>query len=76
MTRYLFEVCGDHERSEADLPNDAAAWSALVTWCGEILKDEGYKRTEDANLKLTVRDGGRWVASIEVAGRHRPLAFH
>ncbi len=76
MARYLFGHRGDRRYSEIELPDDAAAWSALVTWCGEVLRDEGGKLSDDAGLSLTVRQGGRWVATIEVAGRHRPLIPH
>lgn len=76
MATYLFEVRGDRGGSEADLPDDAAAWSALVTWCGEMLRDEGGKLSESNGLSLTVRQGGRWVATIDVAARHHPLARH
>ena len=76
MVRYLFGDRGNDGYSEIDLPDDAAAWSALVTWCGEILRDEGGKLSDDAGLSLTVRQGERWVATIEVAGRHRPLTSH
>ena len=76
MVRYLFRDRGNDGFSEIDLPDDVAAWSALVTWCGEILRDERGKLSDDAGLSLTVRQGERWVATIEVAGRHRPLTSH
>lgn len=66
MARYLFEVGGDHEHSEAELPNDAAAWAALVTWSGEFLKEFEGRLPPHAEIELIVREDDRRVATLRI----------
>jgi hypothetical protein len=71
MARYHFDIEGDAERGEVELPDDAAAWSELVQFCGEVLKDVDGKLPPHADLNFSVSEGERKVADIRVcADRH------
>lgn len=66
MPLYRFEIEGDTEHDAMDLPNDDAAWSEIVTWCGEILKDVDGKLPAQTDIRLRVWNAERLVARIEL----------
>lgn len=66
MPRYRFEVEGDTEHEVRTLPSDDSAWSEVVTWCGEMLKDVDGQMPGDTDLCLGVFDGERRVAQIRL----------
>lgn len=66
MPRYTFTIEELHTEDEIELADDDAAWSQLVTWCGEILKDEDGKLPAGTEIKVSVARGRRQVANIRV----------
>jgi hypothetical protein len=69
MPRYVFSTPFSIAREEVELSDDQEAWAQAVTYMGELLKDIDGGLPERTEWKLSVREGGRAVAEIEVAAR-------
>ncbi len=76
MPRYFFHVSGLSAFSDlvgTDLANDAAAWSAAVVSCGEILADIDGNMPDGSEIRIAVRDEDeRTVAIVRFTGEYRP----
>jgi hypothetical protein len=64
MPRYWFELKGERDGTEADLPDDQAAWSQLLQWGSEILRELDRGMTDDTQTEVTVREGGRHIGTV------------
>jgi hypothetical protein len=69
MPRYSFKVPLSVETVEFDLKNDDEAWSQAVTYIGELLKDVDGNLPERTQWQLSVCEGARTVAEIDVSAR-------
>lgn len=69
MPAYQFEFNGDDYRPETHLRDDDAAWSELVVWCGETIREADGRLAPDAEFTLRVREGGRIVGEISVRAK-------
>jgi hypothetical protein len=52
MPKYTFEMLGETDPQHLFLTDDNAAWSELVTLCGEILRDKDGKLPPKAQLEM------------------------
>ena len=66
MPLYKFSISELDSEDEIELETDQVAWSQLVTWTGEVLKDEDGRLPPGSDFKLTVTEGGRRVADIRI----------
>lgn len=69
MPAYQFEMNGDDYRPETNLKDDAAAWSELVIWCGETIREADGRLGLNAEFTLRVRDGQRIVGEISIRAK-------
>lgn len=77
MPNYCFRFLADNSQTEIELPDDEAAWSQLVTVCGEILRDADGHLSPNAEIVVRVADGARKVAEVRIAATKlcRPTAI-
>lgn len=69
MPKYSFKIPLSVEAVEFDLASDDEAWSQAVTYMGELLKDVDGGLPERTRWQLSVCEGLRTVAEIEVHAR-------
>jgi hypothetical protein len=69
MARYSFSSPFSGEVSHVELTDDHAAWSQAVTYVGELLKDCDGHLPHDSNWRVSVHEGERVVAEIELRAR-------
>jgi hypothetical protein len=69
MPKYIFRTPLSVETAELELADDQEAWGQAVTYMGELLKDIDGGLPNPTSWKLSVRQGSRTVAEIEVAAR-------
>ncbi len=69
MPSYRFQIDGDHEHFAVNLTDDAEAWSHLVAWCGEALKDADGALKPNAEFIMHVHEGARVVAEIGIRAK-------
>lgn len=74
MPTYTLRVEEDGSGEEVELMDDAAAWSALVAWSAEILKDIDGKLPPHPELTFSITEGERVVADLRVCA-NRPSQF-
>ncbi len=66
MPKYTFEMLGEIQPQHLFLTDDNAAWSELVTLCGEILRDADGKLPPKAQLEMRVtNEAGRELATLQ-----------
>ncbi|QJP13245.1 hypothetical protein G3545_06035 [Starkeya sp. ORNL1] len=72
MPKYTFEMLGETTPQHLFLTDDNAAWSELVTLCGEILRDVDGKLPPKAQLEMRLsNEGGKELATLRIdADRH------
>ncbi|QJP12595.1 hypothetical protein G3545_02290 [Starkeya sp. ORNL1] len=67
MPHYTFTISGELHGHNVVLKDDDAAWSELVTWTGEVLRDESGKLPPNSSVVIEVEDDkGARIASVEV----------
>jgi hypothetical protein len=67
MPRYWFELKGERDGTEADLRDDQAAWSQLLQWGSEILRELDRGMTAESEAELTVSEAGRHIGTVRFA---------
>ena len=77
MPRYTFQMVVETEPQHLYLVDDDAAWSELVTLCGEILRDMSGNLPPGADLEMRLSDeAGRRLARLRIgAERGQDSAF-
>jgi hypothetical protein len=69
MPKYIFRTPLSIEPDELDFADDQEAWGQAVVYMGELLKDIDGGLPARTEWKLSVCEGTRTVAEIEVAAR-------
>jgi hypothetical protein len=72
MPSYTFTISGEPDGHEVVLKDDDAAWSELVTWSGEVLRDVDGKLPSNSRLEICVSDdAGSDVARLSISTTRR-----
>jgi hypothetical protein len=67
MPKYTFEIEGENERQHVYMANDKAAWSELVTWVGELLRDVDGELSPRAEIKCRMAsESGKCLATLHI----------
>lgn len=69
MPAYCFRYVSDGTQVEVELADDQAAWSQLVTFCGEILRDADGNLAPHTEIEVRVVDGTRRIADVRIFAR-------
>lgn len=73
MPQYTFRVAGEASGELLNFPNDQAAWSEVVKWCGQMLLDEDGSLQDGAEIELLVlRESGNRMGTIKVVASRSP----
>ena len=73
MALYTYTIASDEAPTNAELPDDDAAWAEAIRLSGEILRDLDGDLPADTDWRLSVTGAqGRPIATVVlIAKRHR-----
>lgn len=69
MPNYSFRLPGTPDTQEFEMKDDKEAWGQAVTYIGELLRDWNGDLPERTEWRLSVCEGPRTVAEIDVFAR-------
>lgn len=66
MPRYWFQMKGEREGDDVDLPNDDVAYTQLLLWSRDVLQDVERELPPCREIELSVSEGDRRIATINL----------